>query len=467
MTTAKYSPEEPIAAVATALAPGALGIVRASGKGTIQLVSKIFSRPKALLEAYGNTIVYGWILESEKSSAAPVDEVLVSVFKAPKSFTGEDMCEISCHGGVAVVKSVYEVLLKNGFRPAERGEFTFRSYINGKSDLTKAEAVREIIDSKTDKSRMHAASRLSGNLFKEIEGIKTLVTDTVAAIEVDIEYPEDEETIADSFDPKNLELARQRLFELASSWKSEKLYQDGAKIVLAGKTNAGKSSLFNSLLKEDRSIVSDREGTTRDWIESWVSFDGIPARLYDTAGLRETGDVIEAKGIELTKDLALKSDLILYLIDATAGIDADDEKFIRGTENSPVIIVFNKCDVQKPARNFDFTELNPLVKGSVLISAKKGTGIGCLTELVKKTILKDEKTSSESVALGSQRQKEAVEEALERVSHALEIAGDGSFGLDAVVQDLEDCLDSLGEITGEVTPDDILGSIFSHFCVGK
>lgn len=468
MTNTKYNPDEPIAAIATALAPGALGIVRASGSGSIELISKIFSRPEALLNASGNTIVYGWIVQEQGEK---VDEVLVSVFKGPKSFTGEDMCEISCHGGVSVVTAVYETLLKAGFRPAERGEFTFRSYINGKSDLTKAEAVREIIDSKTNTSRSHAAGRLSGSLFAEIDSIKTLVTDTLAAIEVDIEYPEDEETIADSFNPKELENARDRLAQLAQSWKSEKLYQDGAKIVLAGKTNAGKSSLFNALLKEDRSIVSDIEGTTRDWIESWVSFDGIPARLFDTAGLRETEDIIEAKGVELTKDLAADADLVLYLIDSSQGVCEEDRHFLELNDSIPAIVVFNKWDKLENADDEVKGEEELLIENSriktVHISAKKGMGIGDLTNLVKKSILSDSDSTSETTGLGSQRQKESVEEALERVTHALEIAADGSYGLDAVVQDLEDCLDSLGEVTGEVTPDDVLGSIFSHFCVGK
>ena len=472
MTNARYNLDEPVAAIATALAPAALGIVRASGKNCIEKIAEIFSRPKALKEAGGNSIVYGWILDkntkSEGENAEKIDEVLISVFRAPKSFTGEDMCEISCHGGVSVVNAVFETLLKNGFRQAEKGEFTFRAYINGKSDLTKAEAVREIIDSKTSDSRSHAAGRLSGSLFEEIDSIKTLVTDTLAAIEVDIEYPEDEETIADSFDPKMLENARDRLCELASSWKSEKIYQDGAKIVLAGKTNAGKSSLFNALLKEDRSIVSDIEGTTRDWIESWVSFDGIPARLFDTAGLRKTDDIIEAKGVELTEDLASNADLVLYLVDSSKGVLDDDKKFLEKNKSIPVIVVFNKMDLAgENEKSFEEFLASEGIKDSVKISAKKGIGIGELTSLVKKTILNDSTVKSEKIGLGSERQKKSVEQALERVEHALEIAKDETYGLDAVVQDLEDYLDSLGEVTGEVTPDDVLGSIFSHFCVGK
>ncbi|MBQ5570962.1 MAG: tRNA uridine-5-carboxymethylaminomethyl(34) synthesis GTPase MnmE, partial [Treponema sp.] len=238
-----YTPEEAIAAIATPLSPGAIGIVRTSGKGCIQLVAKIFSRPNALLASSPNSLVYGWLLDG----TTKIDEVMLGVYKSPKSFTGEDMVEVYCHGGVSVVKAVLSLLLKNGFRQAERGEFTFRAYINGKTDLTKAEAVREIIDSKTDGSRGRAAGRLAGNLFAEIDSIKKLIVDTLAAIDVQIEYPDDEENISDTFDETNLRKAVKRLRTLADSWKSEKLYQDGARLVLCGKTNAGKSSLFNSL----------------------------------------------------------------------------------------------------------------------------------------------------------------------------------------------------------------------------
>lgn len=497
MTNLKYTPEEPIAAIATALAPSALGIVRCSGKNSIELLSKVFSRPKALLEAAGNTIVYGWLqaVRSEKlgvrscasgdeeaerpmscdnsslltpNSSLKIDEVLVSVFRAPKSFTGEDMVEISCHGGVHVVQTVYNLLLNSGFRAAEKGEFTFRAYINGKADLTKAEAVREIIDSKTDASQSRAAGRLAGNLYETIDGVKKHIVDTLAAIEVEIEYPEDEETIADSFDSTELKKAESILEELASSWKSEKIYQDGARVVLCGRTNAGKSSLFNALLKEDRAIVSDIEGTTRDFIESWIDFAGIPARLFDTAGLRETSDVIEAVGVERTRDLSEEADLILYLVDSKSGLNDEDKAFIeehisQGHSKIPVILVWNKCDLAENAvieqgrNDFDIPQ--------VRISAKKGIGLGELSESVRSALSVSGTSERNSTGLGSERQKISVEKALESVRHALALSED--YALDAVVQDLEDSLDSLGEVTGDVTPDDVLGSIFSHFCVGK
>lgn len=458
----QYTPEEPISSIATALAPAALGIVRVSGKGCIGLVSKVFSRPKALLEAAGNTIVYGWIVEASGITARKIDEVMCAVYRAPKSYTGEDMVEIFCHGGPSVVTAIQNLMLKSGFRQANRGEYTFRAYINGKTDLTKAEAVREIIDSHTDDSRSHAAGRLAGALFQEIDSIKKLIVDTLASIEVEIEYPEDEETIADTFDKTNLEKAEKRLSDLVASWKGEKLYQDGARVVLAGRTNAGKSSLFNAILKEERAIVSDIEGTTRDWLESWAGINGIPVRLFDTAGLRDTEDVIEAKGVEISRSLVQEADVVLYLIDSSEGMNEEDRQFIENCR-VPLIVVWNKCDVQ------DSESVEPadsLVKNQIRISAKTGTGLSELFNKIEALLTQGLDTDREQAGLGSARQKDAVAQALECIRHALESAAD-NYSLDAVVQDLEDALDSLSEVTGAITPEDILGSIFANFCVGK
>ena len=455
-----YTPEEPIAAIATALAPSALALIRISGKNCIELLSKVFSRPKALTQDEGNTIVYGWIVDSvNPDQKQKIDEVLVSVFRAPKSYTGEEMAEISCHGGISPVTAIFNLLLKNGFRTALPGEFTFRAFINGKTDLTKSEAVKEIIDSKTDASRSLAAGRLSGNLYNEIQSIKEKIISTIASIEVELEYPEDEENFSDSFDSTLLLQAKNSLTELSKSWQSQKLYQDGARIILCGKTNAGKSSLFNALLKEERAIVSDIEGTTRDWIESWVSFDGIPARLFDTAGLRITDDVIEQRGVEMTKDLTQDADIIIYLVDSTKEESKDDIDFINSFNGKiPVIKVLNKIDVLQNNSKLD--------ENSVKISAKTGLGISDLIKTVKGTLVQSTKSDRTQAGLGSERQKQAVDEALDSVNHALEVSK-GGFSMDAVVQDLEDALSFLSEITGETTPDDILGNIFANFCVGK
>lgn len=523
-----YTPEEPIAAIATALAPSALAVIRTSGKGCIELVSHVFSRPEALKKAAGYTMLYGWIVDPEKQvpalkaessekqasaackADARIDEVMLSVYRAPKSFTGEDMVEISCHGGTAPVMAVYRLLLKNGFRAAERGEFSFRAYVNGKTDLTRAEAIREIIDSRTDESRSRAAGRLSGALFDELARVKGLLIRTTASIEAEIEYPEDEETIADAFDPAELIEARNALSRLADTWAGEKLYQDGVRIVLAGRTNAGKSSLFNLLLKEERAIVSDIEGTTRDWIESWVSFGGIPARLFDTAGLRQSDDVIEQSGVERSLDLAEDADIVLYLADAATGLLSDDIANIKklasskvaGTQalkadasesrglESRMVLVWNKCDVADATKApaalkadaalaagdasestaGDASESTLARVPQVRISAKTGEGIPELMNGVHELLSKQVSTSRQQAGLGSARQKASVDEALDSLNHALCVIApdaDTGLGLDAVVQDIEDALDSLAEITGETSPDDILENIFARFCVGK
>ena len=486
MTPAQYAPEEPVSSIATALAPAALGIVRISGKNCIELVSKVFSRPRALLEAAGNTLVHGWIVDKKKDDNQPVliDEVMLGVYRAPKSFTGEDMIEIFCHGGSSVVTAIQSLMLRSGFREANRGEYTFRAYINGKTDLTRAEAVREIIESRTDTSRSHAAGRLSGNLFDEIDSIKKLIVDTLAAIEVEIEYPEDEETIADSFDLADILLAADRLQTLADSWRGEKLYQDGARVVLAGRTNAGKSSLFNAILKEERAIVSEVEGTTRDWLESWAGINGIPVRLFDTAGLRPTEDVVEARGVELSQNLAQSADLVLYLVDGRFGMCDEDRLFLDGC-TKPVIVVSTKADMisganrgrcggEAPAEGvaedtaaqrggWSEGETSP---SCIRVSSKTGEGLSELFARISQILTAGLPTEREQAGLGSARQKDCVLAALESVRHAIDSA-DGSYTLDAVIQDLEDALDNLGEVTGDVTPDDVLGSIFANFCVGK
>ncbi len=457
----KYTPEEPIVAIATALSPAALGIVRVSGKECLSLLSTVFTRPKALLEAEGNTLVYGWIIN--KSENEKIDEVMVGVYHGPKSFTGENMAEIYCHGGTVTVLAIFNLLQKAGFRLAEPGEFTFRSYINRKIDLTKAEAVHEIIDSKTDESRARAAGRLAGNLFSELDDIKKLLVETLADIEAEVEYPEDENAISNAYNPEKLVRAHSHLTRIAQSWQSEKLYQEGARIVLSGKTNAGKSSLFNILLKEDRAIVSDIHGTTRDWIESWLSIGGIPARLFDTAGLRITDDIIEQAGVERSQELAQEADLVLYLVDISNGMQEEEIKTIESF-TSPVVIVWNKCDkIDKQTVEKTKTKL---LCPQVYISSKLGEGVPDLVSAIQTILLDKGKTEKTQAGLGSQRQKKAVDDALEALTHTLE-ATQKNLPLDAVSQDLEEALFHLGEVTGEVSPDDILQSIFSRFCVGK
>ena len=454
-----YRLDDEIAAIATALAPAALGIVRTSGARSIELISRFFSRPNALLQAQGHTLVYGWIHDE----GVKVDEVILCVYRAPKSNTGENAVEILCHGGPGIVKAIYRLCIKNGFREAERGEFTFRSFIHGKADLTRAEAVREIIDSKTNTAQQKAAGRLSGTVFREIETIKTDLMAALAALEVGIEYPEDEETIADSFDEALLKKPLSALQQLAASWQTEKIYQAGVRLVLAGKTNAGKSSLFNALLKEDRAIVSDIHGTTRDWLEAELDFKGIPAHIFDTAGLRATEDTIEAIGVQRSVELASAADIVLYLIDGTKPPTEEDSAFIE-RNTVPLIIVQTKADK-------GHTEPLPAALQrypAVSLSSKTGVGLDVLIDTVVGLVTADTALPMQDagVSLGTERQKEAVAAALESTRHALE-AGRSGYPLDAVIQDVEEAVHALGSVTGEVRSDDILDKIFSGFCVGK
>ena len=454
-----YTLDDEIAAIATALAPAALGIVRTSGARSIELISRFFSRPNALLQAQGHTLVYGWIHDE----GVKVDEVILCVYRAPKSNTGENAVEILCHGGPGIVKAIYRLCIKYGFREAERGEFTFRSFIHGKADLTRAEAVREIIDSKTNTAQQKAAGRLSGTVFREIETIKTDLMAALAALEVGIEYPEDEETIADSFDEALLKKPLSALQQLAASWQTEKIYQAGVRLVLAGKTNAGKSSLFNALLKEDRAIVSDIHGTTRDWLEAELDFKGIPAHIFDTAGLRATEDTIEAIGVQRSVELASAADIVLYLIDGTKPPTEEDSAFIE-RNTAPLIIVQTKADKGQPEPLPAALQRYPAVS----LSSKTGAGLDVLIDTVVGLVTADTALPMQNagVSLGTERQKEAVTAALEAVGHALE-AGRSGYPLDAVIQDVEEAVHALGSVTGEVRSDDILDKIFSGFCVGK
>lgn len=464
--------DSPIAAIATALVPSALGIVRVSGKGSIQLISTCFSRPKAITVALGNTIVYGWIIDQ---TGKRIDEVMVNVYRAPASFTGEESAEIIGHGGPAVVLAVYRTMLAAGFRAAARGEFALRAFTNGKTDLARAEAIREIIDSRTNTARDHAAERLAGGLSQEIHSIKNMIVTSLAALGVEVEYPEDEHTIKGAFDAQGLTRACERIQRMEDAWAAEKLVRDGATVVLAGQTNAGKSSLFNALLKEERAIVSDIHGTTRDWIESEADFLGIPVRLYDTAGIRETTDSIEAEGVGRTRSLASQADIILYIIDSTQGFTKQDTQFLSETHTPPVIPVWNKADRKdaKPLPQISSKDSSPIQ--FLRVSAHTGDGIHELVEHAHAILIAERQQETQTgagiaglrgQAPGSERQKKALSTARAFLEHACE-AEQAGFPLDAIAQDMEDAISALGEITGETTADDILSAVFSQFCVGK
>jgi tRNA modification GTPase len=480
---AYYGDERPIAAFASAPGKNALTLIRCSGKGAADLAAGVFSEPEKLRQAAGNTVIHGWIIAAKESPAAgtpaereKIDEVLIAVFRSPKSYTGEDSLDISCHGGGAAGRGVMEALHTVGFRNALPGEFTFRAFMNGKLDLTRSESVMELVSARTDTGRRHAINRLSGALEQEINGIKKLLVEVLSGAEIFLDYSEDE-IGADTGEaagrlpgqPQALE-ALARLKKLAASWQREHIYQEGILAVIAGRPNAGKSSLFNLLLKEERSIVTAIPGTTRDWIEAWISIEDIPVRLADTAGLRESADPVEKLGVERSRELLETAELVLYLIDGAEGLTGEDSAFLGEIGNSsrrPALVLWNKADIKAMPPDLSLAGKIPIG-----ISAKTGQGTADLLSAMAAAINNiaaepaDITGASRTAALGSRRQKNLVESAAAALEEALRLA-DRLEPLDLIAPLLREAVNALGEITGEVSTADILEEMFSRFCVGK
>jgi len=469
--TAAYGDNSPIAAFATAIGNSALTLIRCSGKGSIDLISPLFA-PQKINDAQGNTVIHGWIVSDNEK----IDEVLVSIFRAPKSYTGEDSLDICCHGGPAAGKAVMAALKSAGFRNALAGEFTFRAFMNGKLDLTKAESVMELVSAKTETGRRHAVTRLSGSLETEINEIKKTLVELLCGAEIYLDYSEDE--ISADADEAEGKLPNQhialtalaRLQKLAASWQIERIYQEGVTAVIAGCPNSGKSSLFNALLKEDRSIVTEIPGTTRDWIEAWVSVEDIPVRLIDTAGLREDADSVEKLGVQRSRELLKEAELVLYLIDGAQGVKKEDKVFVKeygGSENAQsqkqLLLLWNKCDIAPLPQNFEFAD-----NSVISVSAKTGEGLDRLYAKIASAIQGQTAQMEHylSAAIGTQRQKKLVDVSAAALEEALTLAR-REEPLDLIAPLLREAVNALGEITGEVSTADILEEMFSRFCVGK
>ncbi|MDR3139007.1 MAG: tRNA uridine-5-carboxymethylaminomethyl(34) synthesis GTPase MnmE [Treponema sp.] len=499
MASRSYGDALPIAAYATPLAESALAVIRTSGEKALELTASVFSRPKILLQAPGNTLVHGWILlppagppaegGKEKAGRRKIDEVIISVYRGPRSFTGEDGADISCHGGIAAARGVMEALKAAGFQDALPGEFTFRAFMNGKLDLTRAESVMELVAAKTGRGRDHAVGRLAGSLEREIREIQALLVGTLAGTELFLDYSEEDlppagtdsgginadEAAGKLPERAAAEFARERLRALTATYDRERLYREGALAVLAGRPNAGKSSLFNLLLREERSIVTDIPGTTRDWIEAWISLEGIPIRLADTAGLHASPDPVERIGMERSRELLEAADLILYILDGTAGITEEDRAFFRefgGLKGEkapkPVLALWNKADEAPLRERPGFPVLET--------SAKTGQGIPELTTAIGAALEKaagagekDRGLPGEGknpAGIGTKRQRDLIDRAAAAVEEALLLA-DRREPLDLIAPLLREGVNALGEITGEVSTAEILETMFSRFCVGK
>lgn len=435
-----------IAAIATPLGTGGVGVIRISGDKTFEIISRIFS--KQTLEA--GRITHGWILDGDKK----VDEVLVLPFKKPHSYTGEDVIEIHCHGGVNVVKNILSLVLKNGARTAERGEFTKRAFLNKKMDLSQAEAVADLIHAKTRNFAIQSAKNLSGVLRDKILEIKGGIFETLSRIVAGIDFPEDVAEPEYSYLIESFEKSLSEIDKILSCVRSSNIMRQGIKVAIVGRPNVGKSSLFNSLLNANRAIVTDIAGTTRDVIKETLDLD-IAVTLIDTAGIRDSEDVgkVEEIGIEFSKQSADEADLVIFLYDASAGLTAEDKEIFELVKNKPHLEVANKCDLLDK-RNDD----------KIYISTKTGEGISELRELIKTRVCDFSLEDTEYIT--NERQADCLKKCRESLIRALEAARIGELQ-DLISIDLKSALLFLDEITGEVITDDILNNIFDHFCIGK
>lgn len=435
-----------IAAIATPLGTGGVGVIRISGDKSFEIADKIFSKHN--LEA--GKIAHGWIVDGEKK----VDEVIILPFKNPHSYTGEDVIEIHCHGGVNVVKNILSLVLKNGARTAERGEFTKRAFLNKKMDLSQAEAVADLIHAKTQNFALQSAKNLSGVLSEKISQIRGQIFETLSRIVAGIDFPEDVAEPEYSYLIESFEKSLSEIDKILSCARSSNILRQGIKVAIVGRPNVGKSSLFNTLLNANRAIVTDIAGTTRDVIKETLDLD-VAVTLIDTAGIRDTDEVgkVEEIGIEFSKQSADEADLVIFLYDSSKGITEEDKEIYELIKNKPHLEVANKCDL-----------IDKKAEDKIYISTKTGEGISELRELIKSKVCDFSIEDTEYIT--NERQVDCLQKCKESLINALEAAK--RFELqDLISIDLKSALLFLDEITGEVITDDILNNIFDHFCIGK
>ena len=447
--------EDTIAAIATSLGVGAISIIRVSGSESIKIVNSIF-KGKDLTSQLTHTITYGHIVEDGKI----IDEVLVSIMRAPKSFTTEDTVEINCHGGISTTNKVLELLLNNGCRLAEPGEFTKRAFLNGRIDLIEAEGVMDLINSKTEKARNLAINQLSGTSSELIKELRKEIVEILANIEVNIDYPEYDDIVVLStqiIKPQITNIIK-KLKEIINHSENTKIIKEGIDVLILGRPNVGKSSLLNRLLEEDKAIVTDIEGTTRDIVEGKINLDGIILNIIDTAGIRQTEDVVEKIGVEKSLSLIDKADLVLFLLNNNEDITLEDKKIIEQLKNKNHIIVINKCDLNK--------KLNLNDDDCVYISAKENIGIDDLKNKIKE-LYNLEKIETEDLSyLSSARSISLLKQAMKSLKSA-DKGIDDNYPIDMVEIDIKDSWNILGEIIGETYEEELIDQLFSQFCLGK
>lgn len=451
-----------IVAISTSPGIGGIGIIRMSGKEAFSILNKIF-KPKNNSEIKGYSMKYGNIIDNENNKI--IDEVLVSYFISPKSYTTEDMCEINSHGGIIVMKQILDLCLKNGAELAEAGEFTKRAFLNGRIDLIKAEAIIDIINAKTEKEKEASVCQLNGFLSKEIEDIEKELLSFTADIEANIDYPEyDTEQVSKNKAISILNSVNQKLLKLKDSFNNGKILKEGINTVIIGRPNVGKSSLLNVLLKEERAIVTEYEGTTRDTIEEYINIKGIPLKIIDTAGIRNTENEVEKIGIEKSIEIAKSADLIIAIFDASQILKEDDMRIIEIIKDKNVIIVLNKMDLV--VNNETIRIIESLKKAVIKISALEKQGIDAIyEEIIRLYDLSKINLEGENIVTNSRHQN-LINHSLNSLEKALNTINQG-LPLDIISIDVKDILINLGKITGKNVSDDVINEIFSKFCLGK
>ena len=462
--------KETIAAISTGMSNSGIGIVRISGEEAFQVIDKIYKGKEVLSKVQSHTIHYGYIVDGKET----IDEVLVSIMRAPRTFTGEDTVEINCHGGVYVVKRVLDTVLRNGARPAEPGEFTKRAFLNGKMDLSQAEAVIDVITAKNEYALQSSMSQLKGSVKKKIEEIRKQIIYHTAFIETALDDPE--HISVDGYGEQLqgvVETLAEELKDLIDSSENGRIMKEGIQTVILGKPNAGKSSLLNVLSGRERAIVTDIEGTTRDVLEEQIQIQGLNLNVIDTAGIRETEDKVEKIGVDKAKEYAEQADLIIYVVDASRELDENDIEIMKIIAGKKAVILLNKMDLNVLISKENLEqqiqkEIGEACKNipMIEISAKEEQGIRDFENLLKKMFLQGEISFNDEVYITNLRQKSALQDAynsLKKVKESIEMGMPEDF----YSIDLMDAYEALGSITGETIGEDLVNEIFSKFCMGK